>query len=319
MKHRTAPLLALLILGIGLILVLPGPAQFREYYFHGTVVDTQKNPLEGAEISLRDVETSRSYAFKTNKKGEFKFAGLPHGTYKVVFKKDGYAVKEDEWRFMTPQDSMQKIQIPDVVLVSLAQVKQQEQLKEMQGTVKEAADKIKQKDYDGAIALLKGALEKNPTETNTLYLLGIGYSRKKMYPEAIDALTRVTESNSKFAPAVFELAICYQQQDDIDKALELYRQTAELDPNNPDAAYNSGLILFGKNRVEEALAFFEKALSLKPGDPAYLEMAGRCYINQADFPKAIDYLEKAKAGYADPDRIKFLDDLITKLKEQVKK
>ena len=319
MKYRTAPLLALLILGVGATFVLPGRGQYREYYFHGKVVDTQKSPIEGAEIALQDVATSRSYAFKTNKKGEFKFAGLPHGTYQVVFRKDGYAVKEDEWRFETPQDMMQKIQIPDVVLVSLAQVEKQEQLKEMQGTVKEAADKIKQRDYDAAVALLKGALEKAPGDVNALYLLGIAYSRKKMVPEAIDALTRVTESNPAFAPAVFELAICYQQQNDIDKALELYRKTTELDPNNPDAAYNSGLILFGKNRVEEALAFFEKALSLRPDDPAFLEMAGRCLINQANFPKAIEYLEKAKAGYADPDKMKFLDDLIAKLKEQVRK
>ncbi|OGD21192.1 MAG: hypothetical protein A2W03_10470 [Candidatus Aminicenantes bacterium RBG_16_63_16] len=306
-------------MGIGLILVLPGQAQYREYYFHGKVVDTQKNPIEGVEISLRDLGTSRSYAFKANKKGEFKFAGLPHGTYKVIFKKDGYATKEDEWRFETPQDTMQKTEIPDVVLVSLAQVQKQEQLKELQGTVKEAAEKIRQRDYDGAIALLKGALEKNPADTNALYLMGIGYSRKKVYPEAIDALTRVTDSNPTFAPAYFELAICYQQQNDIDKALDLYRKTSELDPNNPDAAFNSGLILFGKNRVEEALAFFEKALGLKPEDPAYLEMAGRCYINQADYPKAIEYLEKAKAGYADPERVKFLDDFIAKLKEQIKR
>ena len=51
-----------------------------------------------------------------------------------------------------------------------------------------------------------------------------------------------------------------------------------------------------------------------------LEMAGRCYINRANFEKAIDYLEKAKAGYAaDPEKVKFLDDLIAKLKEQIKK
>jgi tetratricopeptide (TPR) repeat protein len=94
----------------------------------------------------------------------------------------------------------------------------------------------------------------------------------------------------------------------------------ELDPQNPDGPYNSGLILFGLNRIEEALALFEKALGLRPHDPAYLEMAGRCYINKADFAKAIEYLEKAKTGYAaDQERVKFLDDLIAKLKEQVKK
>jgi tetratricopeptide (TPR) repeat protein len=73
------------------------------------------------------------------------------------------------------------------------------------------------------------------------------------------------------------------------------------------------------NRVDEALPRFEKALSIKPDDPAYLEMAGRCYIHQANFEKAIEYLEKAKAGYTDEEKIKFLDGLIVKLKEQIKK
>jgi tetratricopeptide (TPR) repeat protein len=94
----------------------------------------------------------------------------------------------------------------------------------------------------------------------------------------------------------------------------------DLDPSNPDTPFNSGLVLFELNRVDEALACFEKTLSMKPADPASLEMAGRCYINRANFEKAIDYFEKAKAGYAaDPEKIKFLDDLITKLKEQIKK
>lgn len=319
MRSRTSRLFGASILGICLVLVLPGVAQYREYYFYGKVLDTQKNRLEKVEIALRDVETSRSYYVKTNKKGEFKFAGLPHGVYKVTFKKEGYATKEDEWRFETPQDTMQKTEIPDVVLVSQDQIQQQEQIKEMQGLVKDAADKIGQMDFDGAVTILKGVLEKDPKDVNALYLIGLSYSRKKMYPEAMAALTQVTQSSPKFAPAYFELAVCYQQQDDIDKALEFYQKTIDLDPNNPDAAYNSGLILFGKDRVDEALALFEKALSLRPDDPAYLEMAGRCYINQANYQKAIDYLEKAKAGYADQERIKFLDDLIAKLKEQIKK
>jgi tetratricopeptide (TPR) repeat protein len=48
-------------------------------------------------------------------------------------------------------------------------------------------------------------------------------------------------------------------------------------------------------------------------------MAGRCYTNQGKFEKAIECLEKAKAGYTDQERVKFLDDLIAKLKEQIKK
>jgi tetratricopeptide (TPR) repeat protein len=319
MKSRSPQLFSAFTLMTILILALPGTAQYREYYFYGKVLDTQKTPLEKVEIALQDVQTSRSYFVKTNKKGEFKFAGLPHGTYKVTFKKEGYATKEDEWRFETPQDTMQKTEIPDIILVTLAQVEKQQQLKEMQGVVKEASDKIGQRDFDGAVSLLKGVLEKDPKDVNALYLIGLSYARKKMFPEAMEALTQVVEISPKFPPAYFELAICYQQQNDTDRALEFYQKTIELDPNNADAAYNSGLILFGKNRVDEALVLFEKALSLKPEEAAFLEMAGRCYINQAKFEKAIEYLEKAKAGYTDQEKIKFLDDLITKLKEQIKK
>jgi tetratricopeptide (TPR) repeat protein len=319
MSCRTGQFFWTLFFLIGLILTLPTFGQYREYYLYGKVLDIQKNPLEGVEISIRDADTNRSYTAKTKKDGEYKFVGLPHGKYKVVFKKEGYAEKEDEWKFEMPQEKIQKVEIPPVVLVSQVQAEEQKRLKEMQGAIKEVAEKFKQKDYDGAIALLKGDLEKNPKDTNALYLLGMSYSRKQMYAEAINALTQVTEQIPKFAPAFFELAVCYQQQKDLEKALDSYQKTIELDPNNPDAAYNSGLILFGLNRVDEALVRFEKALSLKPDDPAYLEMAGRCYINQANFQRAIDYLEKAKSGNTDAEKVKFLDDLITKLKEQIKK
>jgi tetratricopeptide (TPR) repeat protein len=297
----------------------PVRGQYREYYFYGKVLDPKKESLAGVEIQLRDVDTSRSYYVKTNKKGEFKLAGLPHGIYQVTFKKEGYAPKEDEWRFTIRQDTMQKVEIPPVTLISEVELQEAMKLQEMQGEIKEAFDKIRQKDYDRAIPMLKDVLAKDPKDSNALYLLGMSYSKKQMYPEAIEALTQVVELVPKFPAARFELAICYQNQGDKDKALEHYQKTLELDPGNPDAAYNAGLILFGLNRVDEALVLFEKALSLRPGDSAYLEMAGRCYINGGDFPKALEYLEQAKRGLADQERVEFLEGLITKLKEQVKK
>jgi len=318
MKNRAGLIICLSVLFIGLVLVVPGSSQYREYYVFGKILDTQKNPLEGVEITVRDVLSNRSYTIKTKKDGEFKFAGLPHATYKVVFKKEGYAAKEDEWGFSTPQDSMQKVEIPAVVLASQAQVEEAGRLKEMEGQIKEAFEKIRQKDYDGGIAILKEALAKNPKDANALFLIGFGYSKKQMYEEAIGALTEVIALAPNFAQANFELAICYQNQGEKEKALEYFQKTLELDANNPDAAYNAGLILFGLNRVDEALSNFERALKVKPGDPEYLEMAGRCYINQGNYARAIEYLEQAKGAMTDPDRIKFLDDLIARLKEQIK-
>jgi tetratricopeptide (TPR) repeat protein len=296
----------------------PVQGQFREYYFYGKVLDPQKEPLADVEILLRDVETSRSYSVKTNKKGEFKLAGLPHGIYKVTFKKEGYALKEDEWRFTTRHNTMQKVEIPPVTLVSETQLQEVMRLKEMEGVFNEAQEKIRQGDYDGAITMLKDVLAKDPEDPNALYLMGMSCSKKQMYTEAIEALTQVVQLVPNFPPAQFELAICYQNQGDKDTALVHYRKTLELDPNNPDAAFNSGLILFELNQVDEALALFEKAESLKPDDPAYLEMAGRCEIHLGNLVKAVEYLEKAKTGYQDTEKVKFLEDLIAKLKEQIK-
>jgi tetratricopeptide (TPR) repeat protein len=292
--------------------------QYREYYFYGKVVDIEKKPVADVEIRLRDVATSRGYNVKTNKDGTFKFAGLPHGIYKVSFKKEGYALKEDEWRFAEPQDTIQKVEIPTVTLVAQELVDKTEKLKLIEAEIKAAADKIRDKDYDGAVSQLKAFLEKNPDDANALYFLGISYARKKMFPEAAQALTRVTQLVPNFPPAYFELGVCYQQQGERDKAVEAYRKNLELDPANVDSAYNAGLILFGLGRIDEARVQFDKGLTLKPDDPDILEMASRCYINAGEFPKAIEYLEKAKAGSKDPDKVKFLNDLIAALKEKIK-
>jgi len=320
MRNRAFRSLGALIVGIGIVMISPGFGQYREYYAFGKVVDIQQAPLEGVEITIQEVDTNLSFTQKTRKDGAFKFAGLPHGSYRVVFKKEGFAVKKDVWKFEKPQDKMQKIEFPPVVLATQEFVQESERMKEAAVGVKDAAEKVRLGDYDTAISELKAILDKSPKDTNSLYIIGLAYLKKKMWPEAISPLLQVVELSPKFAAAYYQLGVCYQQQKEPQKALEYYQKATDLDPSNPDIPYNSGLILFGLNRIDEALACFEKALGLKPDDPASLEMAGRCYINRADFPKAIESLEKAKAGYAaDQEKVKFLDDLIAKLKEQIKK
>lgn len=320
MKQRVSGFMLAGAILAGLFLARPALGQYREYYILGKVVDPQKQPLEGVEITLRDEATSRGYSMKTKKDGTFKFAGLPHGVYKVAFKKEGYAVKEDEWKFTESQLNIQKVEIPPVILASEELIQQTNRLKEAEAAIKGAAEKIRQGDFDGALAVLKGVLDKNPKDPNALYLSGVAHLKKGQASVAAPEFAQVTELSPKFAPAHYQLGVCFQQMKETDKALESYAKAMELDPGNPDSPYNAGFILFGMNRVDDALPLFEKSLAIRPDDPAALEMAGRCYIHQANFAKAVEFLEKAKAGYAkDPEKVKFLDDLIGKLKEQIKK
>jgi len=334
MRHLRVP--AGLALAAGLIsaLALTASAQYREYNISGRVVDSQKNPLAGVSITLRDQGTSRSLVLKTKNDGSFKYVGLPHGLYQVVFRKEGFAEKTDEWKFQAPQDQMLKVEIPPVVMISQDVLAEAEKMQKAAAEVKAAAEQVKSGDYDGAVAALGPILEKNPKDSNALYILGMAYQKKAQWPEAEAAFLQVRELTPNFPAVHYQLGVCFQQSGEADKALASYARAMELDPANPDSAYNSGLILFSQSRAAEALALFEKALALAPEDPVFLEMAGRCHINLAavrkpdggieldrsSFEKALAYLEKAKIGYAaDPDKTKFIDELIGLVKEQLKK
>ena len=107
-----------------LVLAASGLAQYREYYVRGRVLDAQKKPLPDVEIALLDASTSRRFHMKTDQKGEFKFAGLPHATYEVTFAREGFVTGKDKWEFGAPQDRMQRVEIPDVVLASQSQVQE---------------------------------------------------------------------------------------------------------------------------------------------------------------------------------------------------
>jgi len=293
-------------------------AQHREYYIYGKITDTENRPLSKVDILLRDKITSRGYKIRTNKKGEFKFAGLPHGIYEAAITKKGYITKVDEWRLETPQDRIQKVEIPTIVLVSEEVAREAERLKKAQAELGEALDRVKQKDFDAAIPLLKQFLASNPKDSSALYLLGLCYTQKQMYSDAVPLLEEVTGIVPTFADAYLQLGMCYQQLDDFDRAMESYKKAIELESESADALYNLGLMLFRRDQVEEALIHFERALTIKPDEPEFLEMAGRCYIHQGDFQRAIEILEKAKSGYADQEKIGFLDQLIEKLKEGIK-
>ena len=97
-------------------------------------------------------------------------------------------MKKDEWKFERPQDKMQRFEIPPVVLATQEFVQESERMKEAAAGVKDAAEKVRLGDYDAAISKLKAILDKNPKDSNALYIIGMAYLKKKMWPEADSVL-----------------------------------------------------------------------------------------------------------------------------------
>ncbi len=298
--------------------VKPCPGQHRHYYIFGKIVDSKDQPIQKVEISLRDVSTSRSYSLKTNKKGEFKFAGIHRGIYQVTMKKKGYRTKKDEWKFEIKTDRMQKVNLKTFVMISEERLKEINLEKQIQKDFEIASEKIGKEEFDEALSILKKILDKKPNNENAIYFTGICHFKKNMLPEAIEAFSKVNSLNPSFPGAYYHLGICYQKQNQLDKSLTFYQKALELDPKNFISLFNGGLVLYKLKRYSEALTYFEKAVELKPDDPGTLEFIGLCFIQNGNYKKALEYLEKAKNASSNTEKTKSLDELIKGLMEQEK-
>jgi len=312
-------LIIAVVLGLCLTQIVPvyGQGQYREYYIYGKVTDTENNPLNKVKINLKDTNTNRKYGTKSNKDGEFKLAGLPHGVYEVAMILDGFQVRTDEWRFEAPQTRMQKVDVKTTVMVSQAKLLEIERSKTVEGWFKEATEKVRKQDFDGAQLLLDKMLAQNPDDANARYLMGLCFMNRQKIAEAIEQFQAVIKATPAFAGAHYQLGIGFQKNGQMDKALESYKKALELEPGNMVSLYNSGIILYESDRTEEAVAYFKKALQLKPGAPEILEMAGLCYLKLEQYDNALDFLGKAVEASKDPRKVKSLGELVNDLKLQL--
>ena len=295
---------------------LPLAAQYREYYLSGQIQDMRKQPLAGVEIALFETDNSITFSAETNKDGKFKFVGLPHGNYQVTISKPGLRKQEPWIGNSTPRRKRccaSKYLL--IMLASSQEVLQMEQNKQMKKDLEDATEKIRSLDYDGALDILKKALQIDPKNVNALYLSGLSYAKKKIFPEAKAALEQVTALTPDFAPAHFQLGVCYQQTGEKEKALAQYREVMRLDPANLDNYFNATLILVQLNQPAEALENCLKILQARPDDPDVNEMAGQCQLQLGDYAKALAYFEKALAFSKDEAKKKLLNELITDLRK----
>lgn len=296
---------------------LPLAAQYREYYLTGQIQDTRNQPLAGVAIELFEAENSHTFSAKTDKEGKFKFAGLAHGIYQVTISKAGYETRNVEWKFDAPQEKMLRVEIPAILLASSQEVLQIEQNKQMKKDLDDATEKIRELDYDGALAILGRARQADAKNVNVLYLTGLSYAKKKMYPEAIAALELMTGLTPDFAPAHFQLGVCFQQAGEAEKALAQYREVMRLDPSNLDNYFNATLILVQLNKPTEALENCLKILQARPDDPDVNEMAGQSQLQLGEYAKALAYFEKALAFSKDEAKKKLLNELSTELRKSL--
>jgi adenylate cyclase len=86
-------------------------------------------------------------------------------------------------------------------------------------------------DYDGAIALLEQALEKQPNNSDFLLTMGAIYRRKGDFSEGIRFIERGVELNPRAVNNVFQLALSQRFNKNFDEAIYWFERTLELAPD----------------------------------------------------------------------------------------
>jgi tetratricopeptide (TPR) repeat protein len=307
--------LAALTLALG---VAPSLAQSREYRIAGTIVDTDKRPIAGATVEMREKTSRASYKVASDDRGLFKMVGLPHGTYEVRISRPGYRARTDEWNLSEAQDSLKRVDISPYVLMSDAQVADLERSTLLKSQLDEATKSIRAGDTAAALAILENLLAAAPDDANAQYLVGLCRLQNGELEKAAAALARATELSPGFAPAHVNLAICYERLKDVERALASYDKALAIEPDNAIALYNAGALRYNAGKAAEALPYFERMLKTKPDDDRALEMAGYCHLQALEYARALDDLERARPLITDPARAATLDEVLKDLRPRVR-
>ena len=298
---------------------VPCFSNYREYLVFGTIVDNNNKPVSKVTIFLVNEKKNRTFQCRTDKQGKFKYAGLPHGIYKVTMKKQGYKTITAEWDLNQKQNRMQKVDYHTIVMLSQQQHHDIELGKKLLKGYKKAKVLISKEDYDGAAAILQSMIKEKSNEAPLLYLLGSCHLALKKYDRAIPLFEKVVEIKPSFPGGHFQLGVCFQRTGVLDKALDSYHRTLALEPQNQTCLYNIGLILYSLNKSAEALPYFKKVLAMNGQDAEILEMIGLCHLRSENYDKALEYLEKAKINVKNQEKLKSLETLIEELKKTKEK
>jgi tetratricopeptide (TPR) repeat protein len=288
---------------------LPLAAQSSTGIAKGVVKDDKGQPVENAKVSFDLQDTSRHFESKTNKKGEYAFAGLPPGDYKITAEKDKLVAVRN-----MPVHAAQTL-TADLALAAGggaaagaggagAAMAGNAALKKSfdEGVALSNAGK-----YDEAIAKFNEGLAISAKCYDCYDNIGFSYLQKKDYDKAEEAYKKAIDVKADDASAYDGLANLYNAQRKFDdaakasaKATELAGAGSPLVGGNADALFNQGVILWNGGKIPEAKKAFEAALQANPNHAEAHFQLGMALVNEGNMAGAATefdtYLKLAPSG-----------------------
>jgi tetratricopeptide (TPR) repeat protein len=300
------------VLAAGLAFV-PAPASAQSGQVKGKVVDAKGQPVEGAKITIVNVETSgRKLETKTNKKGEYIQIGLQPGKYTITADKDGLSQSHDVQVHLDMAE----------INFTLAPGQGGGQMSKEEAAKQQAKVAAIRKSFDDAVALSNEGKNEEAIAKFNEVVAGVPkcaecyaniatiYARMKDWDKAEAAFKQAIEAKPDFAEAYNGLATVYNAEKKFDQATEASAQAMKLMGGGTagapgggataSATFNQGVILWNAGKIPEAKAQFEQAVKLDPNMADAHYWLGMALVNGGNTaeakPQFETYLKLAPTG-----------------------
>jgi tetratricopeptide (TPR) repeat protein len=124
-----------------------------------------------------------------------------------------------------------------------------------------AATLSEARDYSGAVAALRRALELAPKDTEIKRELAENLLLKGEYNEAATLYRELADANPRDAQYPLRLSQIYRQQGDLKKAREEHERARALDPGSLEVQYNEVNLLEAEGQLASAIARLKEILN----------------------------------------------------------
>jgi tetratricopeptide (TPR) repeat protein len=268
----------------------------------GIVRDDKGQPVEGATVTMLQVDTGRKYNTKTNRRGEFIQIGLASGSFEVFAEKDKLksATNKVGTKIGVQVESDLVLGVAAAADAAALNAKREELTKAFtEGVALSNAGK-----HDEAIVKFEEGLKVNPNCGDCYNNIGFSYAQKKDYEKAEAAYKRATEVNPNDAAAFNGLANIYNAQRKFDLAAEASAKATSLSGGaagaagaagggggNADALFNQGVILWNGGKIPEAKKSFEAAIAANPNHAEAHFQLGMAMVNEGNLAGAATEFE----------------------------
>jgi Flp pilus assembly protein TadD len=295
--HIVSRTLAICAMVVGLAgLAVPVSAQTG--MIKGKVVDAEKKPVDGAKVTVQQVDTNSKFELKTKKNGEYMQIGVPPGNYKVTVEKDGLSATKTtrisldltELDFtLTKGGSTEGMSKEDAAKVAAKN-------EAIRAAFKEGATLSNAGKHDEAIAKFNEVLKDVPKCAECYIGIGASNAAKKDYAAAEAAYKKAIEIDPNMVDAYNGLATVYNDQKKFTEAQAMSaegmkRATAGGGSGSADALYNAGVIAWNANDFPKAQEQFAAAVAANPNHAESHFMLGRVYLNLGKLPEAAKEFE----------------------------